>query len=159
MSVEREPIVPDPIWARLHEHAAVWDRWTVLLLTVPATGHPHQSMLSWGEVAALDREHLDLAIWPESTAARTLDQRPEATLTTVVDDTSWVLSVRARAMGLVEPQLGRPLRRFRASVVRVTADQAPYARLTSGVTFELKEPPAVHERWRETRAILFQGVS
>jgi hypothetical protein len=43
-----------------------------------------------------------------------------------------------------------PLAAFHGRVAEVRRDEVGYARLTSGVTFELPDEPAVVARWRET---------
>jgi len=158
VSVACDPILPEALWERLSPDAPLADHWTLLLLTVSTDGYPHQAMLSCGEVVASDRHDLTLAIWPESTAARNLDERPRATLTTVVDGTSWSLHVATTTAGEVVTPLARRLRRFRARIARVTYDRAPYALLTSGVTFQLNEPDATRQRWRGLRTVLAEEI-
>jgi hypothetical protein len=50
--------------------------------------------------------------------------------------------------------LGRPWTRvdayFEPTIAEILRDEVGYARMTSGVTFELPDPPKVLARWRAT---------
>jgi hypothetical protein len=154
MSVAREPVVPPALAALLAPGAPPQAGLTLLLLTAGADGWPHLAMLSVGEVVALDERRLALALWPSSSAAANLAERPRATLAAVVEQTSWTLRVEARAAGTLETPLAGRLARFDAAVTGAASDQAPYAVLEHGVTFSLKDPPAVLARWTQVRKAL-----
>jgi hypothetical protein len=158
MSVERPPVVPAPLLRALSPRAALDESLTILVLTVSSDGHPHQAMLSCGEVIAPDEGRLVLAVWPRSTAARNLAARPRATLTAVIEGTSWSVSVAVAPSADVTTPLGGTLRTFAAEVVKVTSDRAPYAVLESGVTFRLVDAESTRRRWQEVRTALAGGV-
>ena len=157
MSTEREPRLPDRLGDVLGPHAPLGEGLTILLLTISSDGYPHQAMLSCGEVVAVDDERLALAVWPTSTAARNLAERPRATLALVDEGTSWCLFAEIADVGTVVTPLSGTLCRFDATITRVTSDRAPYAVLESGVTFQLTDPEATTARWRELRAAIVQG--
>ena len=159
MSTECEPRLPDDLAALLLPRAPLREGLTILLLTTTSVGYPHQAMLSCGEVVALDETTLGLAVWPDSTAARNLSERPRATLALVEAETSWCLFVEVVESGEVSTSRSGTLRRFDARIVRVTSDRAPYAVLESGVTFRLTDPETTQERWRELREAIAQGGS
>lgn len=43
-----------------------------------------------------------------------------------------------------------PRDRFEAQVLHVRVDHAPYAEITSGITFQLKDEAGAITRWKET---------
>jgi hypothetical protein len=43
-----------------------------------------------------------------------------------------------------------PRDRFEAQVINIRVDHAPYAEITSGITFQLKDESGAITRWRET---------
>ena len=157
MSVEREPVVPEPLMAVLGPRGEAVEGLTLLLLTVRADGFPHVAMLSCGEVVALGECRVALALWPSSTAAGNLARTGCATLAAVVDGVSWSLRLEGEEAGVVETPLAGRLRRFDLGVVAAASDEAPYAVLESGVTFRLKDPEAVLPRWAQVRAALMEG--
>ena len=126
----------------------------LLLLSIDDDGWPRQAMLSQGEVIVVDDRHLRLGLWPGSTTTRNLAARGQATMTTVCNGTG--ISVRLSLQRREDLALARsgPLACFDATVEEATADEVPYADLTSGVTFRLHEPDEVRARWTETRAAL-----
>jgi hypothetical protein len=127
---------------------------TFLLLSVGEDGWPHLAMLSLGEVVALDRRHLHLALWPRSTTTRNLTERGRATLAAVLHETSYAVRMGVRAAGELSTPLAGTLARFEGRVEEVRADSVPYAVLESGVRFRLKERDEVLARWAEVRAHL-----
>jgi hypothetical protein len=147
--------LPDPLYAAL---SADWlgerEGLAFLLLSVDPDGWPHQAMLSVGEVVALDRRRLRLALWPDSTTTRNLTERPKATLAAVLEETGYTVRVVVRAAGEFATPLAGRLACFDASVEEVAADVVPYAVLESGVRFRLNEPGEVLPRWAEVRAQL-----
>ena len=154
MSRPLEPRLPPDVRALLDADLSSSIGLTLLLLTISPDGWPHQAMVSCGEIAALSDEHLALALWPSSTAARALADGGRATLTLVLPPTAYALRLDVAPAGeLVTPLAGR-LARFSAHGTGATADQAPYATLESGVRYSLKDPEQVVARWREVREAL-----
>jgi hypothetical protein len=151
MSRPLDAVVPAPLRALLDADPgdAAVDGFTLLLLTTRADGWPHQAMLSVGEVAAAAEDRLTLAVWPGATSTANLRERGRATLTAVVDGVAYALFLAVEAAG----EVGR-LARFEARVEAATADEAPYARLESGIRFALNEREETIARWRATREAL-----
>lgn len=156
MSRPLDPIVPEALRALLAADPgdASVDGFTLLLLTTRADGWPHQAMLSVGEVAPVAGagDRLTLAVWPGATSTANLRDRGRATLTAVVDGVAYALFLAVEAAG----EVGR-LARFDAHVEAATADEAPYARLESGIRFTLVDRDATIARWRATRSELSAG--
>lgn len=147
--------LPDPLYAVLAaadpaEHVGT----TLALLSVGEDGWPHQALLSVGEVLALDRDRLRLALWPASSAAANLAARGRATLTVVLAETSFTVRLAVRASGELSTPRAGTLALFEARVEEVRADVAPYAVLESGVRFRLNDPDEALARWAEVRAEL-----
>ncbi|MGG1877058.1 pyridoxamine 5'-phosphate oxidase family protein [Paenibacillus cisolokensis] len=125
----------------------------MVLLTVTEDGWPHTAMISAGEVIALDRSRLRLALWPGTVTAGNMKRTGQATLVTVHDGA--VHSIRLRVKALPDVEGARhPRQRFAADVVHVREDRAKYAEVLSGVTFRLHDPAEVLKRWSETIAEL-----
>jgi hypothetical protein len=153
MSRALEPVVPPALRQALDaDPRGDGSDLTVLVLVVREDGWPHLAMVSAGELVALDGRRLRLALWPGSTAAARLAAGGPVTLSAVVDGTSYALRGSVRRRGEVEtPRSGR-LACFDIAVEAVTADEAPYAVLESGVRFRLKDPSDTLARWSELRA-------
>ncbi len=132
------------------------DTWlTVLVLSTSHDEWPHLAMVSLGEIVAINRRALRLALWPNSTAARNVWREQRTTLALVHDGVAYYLRCTARrGADLVLPGDVGQLACFGLRVEDITEDVAPYAVLTSGVTFRLKDAESTAERWRETRAAL-----
>jgi hypothetical protein len=72
----------------------------------------------------------------------------------IVDGVSYSLRVSCRQLADIATEAGGTLACFRLEVETVTGDEAPYARLQSGVRFRLLEPESTVRRWREVRHAL-----
>jgi hypothetical protein len=154
-----DPVVPPALREVLDsDDLAAAEGFTMLLVTVTDDGWPHMAMVSVGEVVATGDESLLLALWPGSTATRNLTPSARATLAAVVDATSYSVRLAVTRAGEVETPLAGQLARFEGRVEGVSADEAPYAVLESGVRFRLKDPPAVLARWAELRQALRDGT-
>jgi hypothetical protein len=117
------------------------------LVTVDAGGWARTSLLSIGELVAADAQSLSFALWPESRAVRSLAQGGAASLAFVFDGRFYQVQLR-----VVPPRTatqGTALAVFDASVESAEWQRVGYARLTSGVTFELDDDAktAVLARW------------
>jgi hypothetical protein len=126
----------------------------LLLLSVDEDGWPRQAMISAGEVLAVDDRHLRLGLWPASTTTRNLTARGRATLTAVARGTGFSVRLAVHRHRDLEISSGQRLACFAATVEQATADEVPYAELTSGVTFRLRDRQAVQRRWQRTQAAL-----
>ncbi|MBA4544519.1 MULTISPECIES: pyridoxamine 5'-phosphate oxidase family protein [Thermoactinomyces] len=121
----------------------------MMLLTVTEDLWPHIAMVSVGEILALDRTHLRLALWPGTTTTANILRTGKATL--VVFFAGKAHYVRLSLKRLPElPGARHKRERFAASVVSAREDVAKYAEIRSGVTIDLKDPDAVLTRWSET---------
>jgi hypothetical protein len=148
-----DPVVPEAVARALGAEPIPDDGLTVLVLA-ERDGWPHLAMISRGEIVVAGERALSLALWPTSSIARALTEHGRATLSLVVDGTSYALRVTARPAGALTTPLAGTLARFEAEVVSASADEAPYATLESGVTFTLHDPEATLARWAEVRAAL-----
>jgi hypothetical protein len=130
----------------------------ILVLTVRDDGWPHQAMVSAGELVLMDDRRLALALWPTSTSAANATANGQVTLAAVIGPTSYTVRARARRVDDLVTPLGGTLARFELTVVAAAADEAPYARLESGIRFSLNDPDSTLARWREVRAALEAGT-
>lgn len=120
-----------------------------LLATVDQNGIPHMSMISVGEVVSMNQSKVRLALWPNATTAANLLRNGGATLSIIYSGVPYYLKLRTEAL----PDLNHvnyPRKRFEATVLSVKEDKSSYAKITSGITINLKEPEEVLHRWRET---------
>ena len=119
------------------------------LVTVASDGAPHSSLLSVGEVRAASPRRLGLALWASSTTTSNLRRHPWASLLVVVDGMYYDIELAATAHPAGD---GTPagLALFGAEVRCVHRDVVPYADVTSGITYRLREPGSVLERWTHT---------
>ena len=128
---------------------------TASLLTTDANGHLRTSLLGIGELYAPDSRTLCLALWPQARAARALAQNRRAALTFVFDDAFYQVQLAFEPLPVPEgaedalKALGG-LVCFSGSIDTGEAQRVRYARITSGMTFELAEGrDATLERWIE----------
>jgi hypothetical protein len=123
---------------------------TFLLLTTDDAGWPHLAMLSVGELLIESDQVLRAALWLGSTSTRNLERDGRGLLALVADGAGYYLRLRAsRGADLDLGAEGR-LAFFRLQVEDVQEDAVAYARLTSGITFELPHPEQVLPRWQHT---------
>ncbi|MFB5189723.1 pyridoxamine 5'-phosphate oxidase family protein [Alicyclobacillus fastidiosus] len=121
----------------------------MMLLTTTQDLWPHTAMVSVGEVVAVDRTHLRLAMWPSTTTTQNLERTGQAMLVLFYGAKAYYLRLSVEA--LADHKAARhPRRRFSAKVDGVREDVAKYADITSGVQIQLKEPGDVLSRWQET---------
>ncbi|WP_440118741.1 pyridoxamine 5'-phosphate oxidase family protein [Paenibacillus sp. QZ-Y1] len=119
------------------------------LLTVTEDAWPHQAMISMGEVIAIHPHMLRLALWPGTQTSMNMSRTGKATLIAVYEQS--LISIRLEVSRLPElMEAVHPRDRFEAKVIHVRVDHAPYADITSGITFQLKEESGAITRWRET---------
>jgi hypothetical protein len=126
---------------------------TVLLLTTSTEDWPQVAMLSVGEVLAVDRRRLRLALWPGSGSTGNLARRGQATLMLVVGPDTYYVRVRSRRMPDLALSSGARAC-FETEVEEVLVDVVGYATVTSGISFQLNEPDRVLPAWREALAAL-----
>jgi hypothetical protein len=125
---------------------------TVQLLTVDPAGWPRSALLSAGEVLILDQQTVHLALWRGTHSVANLRRERRAALAFVLAGAAYTALIETSCSGELEQ--ARKLIAFQARVVEVRGDQVDYARLNSGITFDLVDQDAVVERWRSTIAQL-----
>ncbi len=122
------------------------------LATVDATGWPHASLLSAGEVLALPPQRIRFVIFSQSTTASNLRHDGRLALTLSLD--GGIHELRMRVRPLADAPRDAQLAFFEAELESARFHVAPYATVTSGVTFALHDPEAVLPRWRRQVAAL-----
>lgn len=145
---------------------------TASLITCDAGGHLRTSLLGIGELYAPDSRCLAFALWPTSRAARTLSphassteqsahsiepngdpRRTRAALTFVHDGAFYQVQLAIEPLGGAKGDVGagNALAYFIASIDAGEAQQVGYARLTSGIAFDLADDMSAREavlaRW------------
>lgn len=124
------------------------------LITLGSDGWPHASMISVGEVVAIDDETLRLALWPRSHAAANCAAGGRALLLAVVDGVGYSIALSLSPRRPLPSRDHGSLSAFDARVSEVRADSAPYAELEGGIRFRLLDPGPVLARWAQTRRAL-----
>ncbi|MEJ4043073.1 pyridoxamine 5-phosphate oxidase [Erwinia sp. SLM-02] len=124
----------------------------IRLSSVGGNGWPYAAQLSVGEIIALSPRLLRFAIWPGSTTTANLIRDGKMTLALVEDGA--VIEIQALAQRRDETVTDLQLTVFDAAVQQVVIHRAPYATVTSGVTFSLKNEAAAVARWRQQIAQL-----
>jgi hypothetical protein len=132
---------------------------TASLLTVDANGHVRTSLLGVGELYAPDSRSLCVALWPQARAARVIAQNGRAALTFVCDEAFYQVQLRlAPLAGAAGDDSG--LVYLIGSIDTGEAQSVRYARLTSGITFDLEgEGKAVLDRWERQIEHLKQAAA
>jgi hypothetical protein len=120
---------------------------TASLLTTDASGtHLRTSLLGIGELYAPDSRSLCIALWPQSRATQAIARNGRAALTFVFDDAFYQVQLALTRVNAHEAGLAC----FAGTIESGESQRVPYARLTSGITFELGEGKgAVLERWTQ----------
>ncbi|KOR76782.1 hypothetical protein [Paenibacillus solani] len=121
----------------------------MLLLSVTEDGWPSTAMLSVGEVLALDRNRLRIALWQGTGTTSNLLRTGQATLVAIHEEAAHYVRLRVQPLPDL-PDAEHPRQRFEAEVVSVREDTAKYADILSAVRFQLHKPDQVLERWKET---------
>jgi flavin reductase (DIM6/NTAB) family NADH-FMN oxidoreductase RutF len=122
-----------------------------LLVTGDEDGAPRISMVSAGELLALDERTLRVALWRGTRSAANL-ARGGTVLFGAVSPGS-VIYVRAKPDPLVVPEPAE-LECFELTVTEVRADVHAGMPVTSGITFRTDEPEQAATDWRRQRQLL-----
>jgi hypothetical protein len=122
------------------------------LSTVDAAGWPHAALLGAGDMLVLPSGRIRFVIFPQSTTTANLMRDDRLTLTLSLDGGMCELRLRARRLAHTSPDV--PLAFFEAELETARTHVAPYAAVTSGVTFALHEPQKVLPRWQRQIAAL-----
>lgn len=127
---------------------------SALVLATAAPGEaPHLALLSRAEVLAVSDQELRLALHADSGSSAALAASGCATLLAVEPALVETISLRVRGIEQVTVA-GRLLACFLTEVTEVHSHTAPYATVTSGISFELTDPEPTLARWRETLDVL-----
>jgi len=129
-----------------HRHQAI------RLSSVGDNGWPYAAQISLGEIIACSSRTLRFAIWPNSTTTANLRRDGKMTLELVLDGA--VIEIQAYAIARTKTLTAAKLAVFSAEVSSVMVHRAPYATVTAGMTFSLKDEDAALARWREQIAAL-----
>jgi hypothetical protein len=127
---------------------------TFLLLTIDDDGWPHMAMLSVGEVLRVDPRTLRVALWLQSTATHNLERTARGVLACVAYGAGYYVRLTAERESDLDLGVDGRLACFKLTVEDVLEDAVDYARLTSGVRFELPDPDRVVAHWQATHAAL-----
>ncbi|MBR2566613.1 MAG: pyridoxamine 5'-phosphate oxidase family protein [Paenibacillus sp.] len=119
------------------------------LLTVTDGQWPHVAMISMGEVVALSPNGLRLALWRGTQTSMNMMETGKATLIAIYGQR--LLHIRLEVQLLPElTNAVHPRDRYECKIRHIRIDQAPYAEITSGITFQLKDETATLIRWVDT---------
>lgn len=110
-----------------------------VVCTMDAQGWPHPAMLSYFEVAAVDRQNVRLAIYNDSRTCANMRERGKATL--IIVDQNLVCYIRGVVEQVVPAMAAAPFNAMlNLRVAEVTFDEPPPdlepgAFVTSGITY------------------------
>jgi hypothetical protein len=116
----------------------------ILVATTDTVGWPHPALLSYGEMVAVDRRRLRLALYRTSRTADNLRRNGKLTVCLIGRDMAYY--VKAAVEAAQDPMEGfAHLARFEVRVASVLVDQAredlePGARITEGILFDPGRP-------------------
>lgn len=128
---------------------------TILLTSYEPREWPHIALLSVGEVLALSETTLALILYAGQGAARSLSSSKRALLLVVAGGS--IYKARIAVDPVAAPQGEQSaFAYFRGAVVSVDEDEVGYAKVVSGVEYELDDPPEVFRRWRRQIDLLRQ---
>jgi len=142
--------LPDALLSYLNGTQLLHKTQALRLSTVDAAGWPHAALLSAGDALAVSPQRLRFALFAQSTTAANLARDPRVTLTLSLDCGMCEVRLHVQRLGSDDG----PLALFEGSVDEVRTHVAPYADLTSGLSFTLHQPEAVHTRWLRQLAAL-----
>jgi hypothetical protein len=119
----------------------------IRLTTVDADGWSRVSLLSVGEIVFRPGKGFRFCVFQQSDTAANLTRDGRVTFSMALDGGMWELRLRATAC---DREVARStLAFFKAKIDSARLHAAPYAEVTSGVTFSLDEPSTVLPRWQE----------
>lgn len=113
--------------------------------TVDEEGWPHAALLSAGDMVATPAGALRFAVFAASTTAANLHRDPRVTVTYSREGGMCEVRLTSRRLGDMPAMTGLAL--FEADPVSVRFHRAPYASVSSGITFFLFEQEPVVARW------------
>ncbi|WIL34242.1 pyridoxamine 5'-phosphate oxidase family protein [Bacillus stercoris] len=120
-----------------------------VLQTVSEDGWPHAAMISVGEMIALNRTDIRIALWKNTMTSANIFRTGKAQFTAWWKGVAYYVKLECTPLPpLKDAEYDRD--RFSCRVVSVKEDVAKYADLTSGVRIELHRPEEVLSRWKKT---------
>jgi hypothetical protein len=122
------------------------------LATIDPAGWPHAALLSAGDMLILPSGRLRFVIFPDATITANLMRDGRLIVSLALDEGIWEMRLRARRLANTSADV--PLAFFDAELESAGLHRAPYAAVTSGITFALHEPDAVLPRWQRQIAAL-----
>jgi hypothetical protein len=114
-------------------------------------GWSRAALLSVGEVL-MSGEVVVLTMWAGSRTATAVRESGRGVLLVVADEAVVRIALDVTELPDAEAVTGRTT--FRATVASVEQDRVAYARVTSGIGFELEDPQPVVERWEQQIELL-----
>lgn len=120
-----------------------------VLQSVTEEGRPHAAMISAGEIIAVSKTDIRIALWKNTTTARNLLRSGQALFTAWQNGAAYYVTLQCEPLQ-AQKETKYDRERFSCRVVSVKEDRAKYADLTSGPAIQLHEPESVLERWKET---------
>jgi hypothetical protein len=119
----------------------------IRLSTVDADGWSRVSLLSVGEMVFRPDEGFRFCVYRQSTTAANLARDGRATISLALDGGLWEMRLRTTAC---ERNMADPSHAFfKATIDSAHVHTAPYAEVTSGITFSMHEPSTVLARWQK----------
>ncbi|MCY7865617.1 pyridoxamine 5'-phosphate oxidase family protein [Bacillus spizizenii] len=120
-----------------------------VLQTVAEDGWPHAAMISAGEIIALSRTDIRIALWKNTATAANILRTGKAQFTAWWKGAAHYVKLQCEPLPpLTEAEYDRD--RFACRIVSMKEDVAKYAGLTSGVRIQLHSPEEVLNRWEKT---------
>jgi Pyridoxamine 5'-phosphate oxidase len=124
----------------------------IYVTTIDQDGWPHASLLSVGEIVAVDASHLNLAVYSKASTAKNIERNGKVSLSMVHDRALWEVILDAKLVS--GPEAGAKLALFKAQVKNVRVHRVDYADVLSSVTYSLHDKAAVVDRWKSQIADL-----
>ncbi len=116
------------------------------LSTVDEQGWAHAALLSVGEILVINPNRMRIILWPTSSTAKNMERSKRATLEAIADDGMY--EIRLNLNKLADTTTEYNLSIFEGEVHQVRFHKVQYARVTSGITYELLDPQKVVDRWK-----------
>jgi len=144
--------IPDGVARYLDGTELLTKTQALWLSTVDSDGWSHAAVLSAGDMVIVPSGRIRFALFPQSTVTSNLEREGRIAIALSLDGGICEMRLRARRLAHSAPDV--PLAFFEAEVEAVRQHVAPYATVTSGITFSLHDPQAVLPRWQRQIAAL-----
>ena len=144
--------IPDALARYLDGTELLTKTQALRLSTVDADGWPRAALLSAGDMLVTPSGRIRLALFPQSSMTSNLERDGRLAIALSIDGGMCELRLRCRRLAHSSAEV--PLAFFEGEVETVRHHVAPYASVTTGVTFALHDPQAVLPRWQRQIAAL-----